>query len=116
MSMETYDINQAAAIAKVHPETLRKMAVDNKVPSTKIGRRRIFPKHLFDSWIENRCLSTDEKAQPSGGARFQSLATRLANQRKQQAEKTLKSSSTESVTDSGDSTSLATRLQSAGAR
>ena len=114
--METYDIDQAAAIAKVHKETLRKMAADNKVPSTKIGRRRIFPKHLFDAWIENRCLSTDERVPPSGGARSQSLATRLASLRKRQAEKMQKSSSNESVNASGDSTSSATVRQSAGAR
>jgi excisionase family DNA binding protein len=114
--MDTYDLDQAAAIAHMHPETLRRMAKEGKVPATKIGRPWIFPKHLFDSWIENKCLSTDEKAQPSGGARFQSLATRLANQRKQQAEKMPKNSSTESETDSGDSTNSATRLQSVGAR
>jgi excisionase family DNA binding protein len=114
--MNTYDLEQAAAIAKIHEETLRKMAKDGKAPGTKIGRRWIFPAHLFDSWIENKCLSTDEKAQPPGGARFQSLATRLANRRKQQAEKMPKSSSIESEIDSGDSTSLATRLRSVGVR
>jgi excisionase family DNA binding protein len=102
--METYDLDQAAAIAKIHPETLRKMAKDKRVPATKIGRPWVFPKHLFDSWIENKCLSTDEKDRPIGGAKSQSLAMRLANRRKQRVERTQKSSSSESANDSGGST------------
>jgi excisionase family DNA binding protein len=114
--VNTYGIEEAAKIARVHPDTLRKMAKDGKVPGTKIGRSWVFPTHLFDSWIENKCLSTDEKDLPSGGARFQSLATRLASRRKQQAERTPKNSSIESETDSGDCTSLVTRLRSVGER
>lgn len=114
--MNTYDIVEAAQIAKVHPDTLRKMARDGEVPATKIGRSWIFPCHLYDAWIENKCLSTDEKAPLTGGARFQSLATRLANRLKQQTESKPRSSSNESANDSGDSTNSGTSLLSAGRR
>src|SRR5688572_16083486 len=103
--MHTYDLNEAAKITKVHKDTLRKMAFKKEVPATKIGRRWVFPAHLLDAWIENKCLSTDEKAPLIGGARFQSLATRLASQRKQKTEIKPKNSSTESASDCGDSTS-----------
>lgn len=103
--MNTYTLEQAAEIAKVHKDTLRKMAFKRKVPATKIGRKWVFPAHLLEDWIESKCLSTDEAARPTGGARFQSLATRLASQRKQKIESKPKSSSTASAIDSGDSTS-----------
>jgi excisionase family DNA binding protein len=103
--MNTYELEEAADIAKVHRDTLRKMAAKGEAPATKIGRRWIFPVHLFDSWIENKCLSTVAVDRPTGGARFPSLATRLANRRKQRIASRQKSSSTESGSDCGGSTS-----------
>lgn len=103
--MNTYDIKEAAAIAKVHPHTLRKMASKKRVPATKIGRAWVFPVHMFDSWIENKCLSTAAPAPQTGGAKYPSLAMRLANRRKQLIAKRQKSSSTASEKDSGGSIS-----------
>lgn len=79
--METYDLHQAAKIARVHPDTLRMLAWSRKAPGTKIGRAWIFPCHLFDRWIEEKCLSTEERVRPSGGFTSQSLASRLALER-----------------------------------
>src|SRR4051812_41106561 len=101
--MNTYGLKEAASIARVHFQTLRRMAADGKAPATKIGRAWVFPCHLFDSWIENKCLSTSEKDRPSSGAAGRSLATRIAKRREQLIAKRLKSSKSESVSDSGAS-------------
>jgi excisionase family DNA binding protein len=103
--VNTYDIDEAARIAHVHPNTMRKMAAAKRVPAAKIGRSWVFPVHLFDTWIENKCLSTDAVVRPTGGAKYPSLAMRLASRRKQPSERKPKSSSTESGNVSGGSTS-----------
>src|SRR5688572_20359865 len=103
--MNTYDLDEAAKIAKVHRDTLRKMAARREVPGTKIGRARIFPVHLFDSWIEKQCLSTDEKDRPTGGSASQSLVSRLEKRQEQIAAMRRKSSSIANANGSGDSTS-----------
>lgn len=107
--MNTYDLKEAASIAKVHFQTLRQMAANTKdpgrPPGTKIGRAWVFPAHLFDAWIENKCLSTSEMIPKSGGAVGQSLATRIAKRREQLIAKRLKNSKSESASDSGASTS-----------
>jgi excisionase family DNA binding protein len=114
--MNTYDLIEAAKIARVHKDTLRKMAANGEVPGTKIGRSWIFPTHLFDSWIENKCLSTNEKDRPTGGSVSQSLASRLARRREQITATRQKSLSKESENDSGDSTSSGIARRSAGVR
>ncbi len=106
--MNTYDLREAASIAKVHYQTLRQMAASKRAdrpPGTKIGRAWVFPAHLFDSWIENKCLSTSEKDRPSSGAEVQSLANRIAKRREQLIEKKRKSLKNASASVSGDSTS-----------
>lgn len=107
--MDTYTLEEAAGVAKIHKDTLRKRVArlkdPTRPPGTKIGRAWIFPVHLFDSWIEKQCLSTAALDRPTGGVKSQSLASRLERRLAQQIEKKRKSSNTESVNDSGDSTS-----------
>lgn len=103
--MNTYGLREAATIARVHYQTLRRMAAQGQAPATKIGRAWVFPCHLFDSWIENKCLSTVEKDRPTGGAKGLSLAMRIAKRREQQIAKRQRNSSSESESDCGDSTS-----------
>lgn len=107
--MNTYGLDEAAKIARVHKCTLRKMAANKKnpgrPPGTKIGRSWVFPTHLFDSWIENQCLSTVVMDRPTGGAKSQSLASRLARRRAQLIEKKQRNSSNANVNGCGDSTS-----------
>jgi hypothetical protein len=106
--MNTYGLREAATIAKVHFQTLRQMAASKdpgRPPGTKIGRAWVFPAHLFDAWIENKCLSTSEMTPKFGGAVGQSLATRIAKRREQLIAKRLKNSKSESGSDSGVSTS-----------
>jgi hypothetical protein len=40
--MTTLDLKEAAAFLKIHPETMRQMALAKKVHGTKIGRRWVF--------------------------------------------------------------------------
>lgn len=107
--MDTYSLEEAASVAKIHKDTLRKRVArlkdPTRPPGTKIGRAWIFPVHLFDSWIEKQCLSTAALDRPTGGVKSQSLASRLARRRAQMIEKKQKSLSNANVSDSGDSTS-----------
>lgn len=106
--MNTYDLREAAAIAKVHYQTLRQMAASKKPdrpPGAKIGRAWVFPCHLFDRWIEEQCLSTKDPGPISGGAVGQSLANRIAKRREQLTEKKRKSLKSASASASGDCTS-----------
>jgi len=96
------DVHQAAAEAKCHPDTLRKMAKAGEVPATKIGRAWVFPAHLLQQWIDERCHSTDAPGAPSGGS---ALAARLASQRAQRTEKPLKNSKRSFSNGSGGGTS-----------
>ncbi|MEX0733304.1 MAG: helix-turn-helix domain-containing protein [Steroidobacteraceae bacterium] len=52
-SVLTY--REAAAIAKCHPDTLRKLMKVGEAPGTKIGRRWIVPRGLLLQWIDERC-------------------------------------------------------------
>lgn len=45
------DVDEAAARAKCHPDTMRKLAAAREVPATKIGRRWVFPEHLLQEWM-----------------------------------------------------------------
>jgi hypothetical protein len=105
--MQTYGLREAAKIARVHFQTLREKAASkspDRPPGTKIGREWVFPVHLFDAWIESKCLSTNDPGLKSGGAVGQSLATRIEKRREQLIAKRLKNSKKENASDSGDST------------
>lgn len=58
--MNTYTLEEAAAIAKMHKSTLRERAArlkdPGRPPGTRIGRRWVFPCHLFDSWMAGDAL------------------------------------------------------------
>jgi hypothetical protein len=50
----TLDLTEAATLAACHPHTLRKMARLRLVPSTKNGRRWVFPTDLLQEWINEQ--------------------------------------------------------------
>lgn len=81
--IETLTLTEAAALAQCGSEHMRFLAKSRKVPATKIGRRWVFPRHLLEQWIEQRCHFTSGPAQISGGSRSQSLASRMRAQREQ---------------------------------
>jgi len=58
------DANQAAAILKVHPVTLREMADLGKIPALKIGRCWRFRESSLDEWIRDR-LGSNRKENES---------------------------------------------------
>ena len=107
------DVNQAAAEAKCHPDTLRKMAKAGEAPGCKIGRKWLFPADLFQDWIKSRCLSTNALAAPSGGS---ALAARLANRRAQRIAGKLKNSKASSENGSGAEPSSETVVRFPGKR
>ena len=51
--MVSFDLKEAAAFLKVHPETMRQMAKDGTVSGAKIGRRWVFLKEHLVSHITN---------------------------------------------------------------
>lgn len=40
--MKTLDLKQAADFLKIHPETMRQLAISKKIEGAKIGRRWVF--------------------------------------------------------------------------
>jgi hypothetical protein len=115
--MSNLDIKEAAARAKCHPDTLRKLAADlsnpDRPPGVKIGRPWVFPEELFQKWIDNQCLSINVQDHPSGGS---ALAAKLAVRRAQRIGKRQKSSRKSSRRDYGASASSATVLPFRGMR
>lgn len=57
------DANQAAAILKVHPVTLREMADLGKIPALKIGRCWRFRESSLDEWIRDRLGSNRKESE-----------------------------------------------------
>src|SRR5438105_2628167 len=118
--METYGLQDAARLARCHPDTLRKLACAGAVPATKIGRAWIFPAHLFNDWINTRCRSITVTEAPTGGSGLAvKLAARLV-QRTARKPRILSEFFPTACGDSADSETVApsrgARLQSAGSR
>src|SRR5213082_239775 len=118
--METYGLQDAAKLARCHPDTLRKLACAGVVPATKVGRPWLFPAQLFNEWIENRCRSITVPGAPTGTS---GLAARLVARLAQRTARKPRSSSESLPTGCGDSAdseivapSRGARLQSAGSR
>ncbi len=107
------DVHEAAAEAKCHPDTLRKMAKAGEAPGCKIGRKWVFPADLFNDWIKSKCLSTNAPGAPSGGS---ALAERLAARRAQRTAHKRKSSSKSSPSACGDGISSETVVPFPGKR
>lgn len=49
--MNTLDIHQAAALAKCHPETMRKMMKARVAPGARIGRKWIIDEPTLQEWL-----------------------------------------------------------------
>lgn len=65
--MDTYTLEEAASVAKIHKDTLRKRVARLKDPArppgTKIGRAWIFPVHLFERWLSGTLEASPKKPQ-----------------------------------------------------
>src|SRR5207248_2505573 len=98
--METYGLQDAAKLARCHPDTLRKLARAREVPATKVGREWLFSAQLFHDWINTRCRSIAVTEAPTGGS---ALVARLAARLAQRTARKPRSSSESLPTGCGDS-------------
>jgi excisionase family DNA binding protein len=51
------DSNEAAALLKIHPKTLQKMAREGTVPAVQIGTLWRFSGSELDGWFRNKLSS-----------------------------------------------------------
>jgi len=49
---EIMTMDELAEYLKISKSTLYKLAVDNKIPGTKIGKRWRFHKDAIDAWVK----------------------------------------------------------------
>src|SRR5256885_346958 len=96
----TFGLEEAARLARCHPDTLRKLAAAREVPGTKVGREWVFSAQLFQEWLDNRCRSIDVPGARSGGS---ALGARLAAQLERQTARRPRRSSRSSRRGSGGS-------------
>ena len=83
--LRTLDLRQAATFLRLHPQTVRKLAVAGEIPAAKPGKRWVFVEQDLADWLRSRyraegqvsqgdmqekalCRSTDDLIQTSGGA------------------------------------------------
>ena len=48
------DVDQAAALLRVHPKTAQKWAREGKIPAIHYGHRWLFRASELDSWVESQ--------------------------------------------------------------
>lgn len=52
MEIEMLNINEAATVLRVHPETLRRFIREGKINAYKIGRRKLISKEGMEKFIK----------------------------------------------------------------
>lgn len=52
MEIEMLNIHEAAAVLRVHPETLRRFIRERKISAYKIGRRKLISKEELEKFIK----------------------------------------------------------------
>lgn len=52
MEIEMLNINEAATVLRVHPETLRRFIREGKINAYKIGRRKLISKEEMEKFIK----------------------------------------------------------------
>lgn len=83
--MRTLDVVEAAALLKVHPKTLQKLARLGIVPGRRVGRAWVFVDELVMGWLvteslsrvsvvdfqeKSECRSTDARTHRAGGSNY----------------------------------------------
>ena len=111
--MSTLDIHEAAALAKCHPDTMRKLMKAGEAPGTKVGRAWVVLTEEFEKWLGDKCRSTNASPVESGGS---GLAARLARRRAQRIANERRSSNRPNESDSGDDTNSETVVLFRGRR
>jgi excisionase family DNA binding protein len=54
---EYMDLETAAHYLSIKPSTIRNLASQNEIPSTKLGGSRRYPRKKLDAWAEERMAS-----------------------------------------------------------
>lgn len=52
MEIEMLNINEAATVLRVHPETLRRFIREGRISAYKIGRRKLISKEEMEKFIK----------------------------------------------------------------
>jgi len=58
------DLEQAAKLLKLHPDTLKKKAQRREIPGMKIGRRWRFRASRLDAWVRMKLISGPAQVTP----------------------------------------------------
>src|SRR6185295_5126293 len=81
--MKTLDLREAAVFLKLHPQTIRRLALAGALPAAKPGKCWVFLEDDLANWLRSRYIptrqmpqgkeislwhSTDVKTQPCGGS------------------------------------------------
>lgn len=73
--MVSFDIKEAADFLKIHPESLRRLAVNGAVPARKVGKRWVFIcEHLAD-YVSGRYIQHGGGLRVLDGGKTQELNT-----------------------------------------
>jgi excisionase family DNA binding protein len=72
----SWGLAEAAAFLRAHPDTVRKLAKDRRIPAAKIGKAWVFMPHLLAEYLEQQCRTQQRRfdIMKSGGL---TLAERL---------------------------------------
>jgi excisionase family DNA binding protein len=60
-------MDELAEYLKISKSTLYKLAVENKLPGTKIGKRWRFHRDAIDRWVQSGNLQGDSDTKPGDG-------------------------------------------------
>jgi hypothetical protein len=77
--METYTLQEAAAICLCHPETYRQLIKESKAPGRKIGRCYVIAAEQLAAYIRGEYLANRHAAAATEGTTCQSIKERIAN-------------------------------------
>jgi excisionase family DNA binding protein len=61
--MKTLDLNEAATLLKVNPESLRRIAKRGDIPAKKVGKKWIFIESALEDWINESYTNSRQLSQ-----------------------------------------------------
>ncbi|WP_395454356.1 helix-turn-helix domain-containing protein [Acidovorax delafieldii] len=93
MTPRTLNVDEAASLLHIHPQTLMTRARSGVIPGCKVGRAWVFVESLLIEYLvtqstlrvsvagaqeETECRSTEEKTRPFGGSNSRQSGANLA--------------------------------------
>ena len=63
--MKTFDLNEAAAFLRMHPETLRRRAVAGEIPGARASKAWVFLDEDLAMWLRSQYANPARAAEPS---------------------------------------------------